>query len=149
MSVCEWCDKPVTRMGKKTGKPWRFCSHSCRGAYGKSHARDMSGPNNPRYNGGFSKSDGRTVVCTRDGGFVFWYRIVIEDAIGRPLTPEEIVHHINGDPTDDRLENLELTTRAEHASMHLDERMDAYRKTLDKRQGLPHRWDLNKYRSAA
>ena len=42
----------------------------------------------------------------------------MEAHLGRDLAYEEVVHHVNGDPTDDRLENLVIVTRAEHASLH-------------------------------
>ncbi len=42
--------------------------------------------------------------------------LVMEAYLGRYLLPEEEVHHTNGVITDDRLENLELTTHSEHAT---------------------------------
>ena len=42
------------------------------------------------------------------------HRKIMEDHIGRKLTPDEVVHHKNGDRMDNRLDNLELTTRSEH-----------------------------------
>jgi GMP synthase-like glutamine amidotransferase len=44
--------------------------------------------------------------------------LVLEDKLGRLLEPFEEAHHINGEITDDRPENLEVTTHSEHAKIH-------------------------------
>lgn len=82
------------------------------------------GAKNPRYNGGlcFSKRLGRWVICCRDGTLMYFYRGVMAAHLGRLLRPDELVHHVNGDPTDDRVENLEIITRARHARLHAAER---------------------------
>jgi hypothetical protein len=51
----------------------------------------------------------------------------MEAELRRPLTSEELVHHINDDPTDDRLENLQVVSRAEHLTMHRTPEMEAAR----------------------
>ncbi|MEA2036126.1 MAG: HNH endonuclease [Nanoarchaeota archaeon] len=56
---------------------------------------------------------------SNNSGFVRRYRYVMEQHIGRYLNPGEVVHHINEDPTDDRLENLMLfPNQGSHASFH-------------------------------
>ncbi|WP_228723075.1 HNH endonuclease signature motif containing protein [Limnobaculum xujianqingii] len=46
------------------------------------------------------------------------HRVVAEIKIGRPLTANEIVHHINGNKRDNRPENLEVMTQSEHIKLH-------------------------------
>lgn len=77
------------------------------------------GAENNRYNGGLCvRSDGRCVIVCRDGTLMMFYRGVMAAHIGRLLDPAEIVHHVNHDPSDDRIENLEITTRSEHVRHH-------------------------------
>lgn len=75
---------------------------------------------------------------TRDRGYVMKYaykhpyknkrncvmehRLVCESKLGRYLLPDEVVHHINRIPSDNREENLIVMTKAEHVRLHSLER---------------------------
>ena len=48
------------------------------------------------------------------------HRLVMEKYLNRFLNKNEIVHHVNGDPIDNRIENLQVVTKSEHVKIHFD-----------------------------
>ncbi len=47
----------------------------------------------------------------------------MEGIIGRPLRPEENVHHKNGQRDDNRPENLELWSRSQPAGQRVEDKL--------------------------
>lgn len=52
----------------------------------------------------------------------YYHRYVMEQHLGRKLTKNEHVHHLNGDRKDNRIENLEVVSMEDHLRYHAKER---------------------------
>ena len=57
-------------------------------------------------------------ITHKNGKQQDFHRYLYEQHLGRKLTRHEVVHHINGDITDNRIENLQLMTLSEHGKLH-------------------------------
>lgn len=84
-------------------------SERLKGKYGQDH---------PGYKGtSFTLVKGYRRV-NREGKRVLEHRYIMEKHLGRPLTDDEDVHHINKIRGDNRIENLQLMTKREHMQHH-------------------------------
>ena len=119
-------DHVTKRTCPKCGGQKDFYASACRRCTtpGKP-LKGVSGENHPAWRGGFRYDrDGyiRTYApdhpWPRRGGYVCEHVRVMELHIGRRLNKDECAHHIDGDKTNNRLNNLKLMDRGEHSSHH-------------------------------
>ena len=75
-----------------------------------------------------NKHDNRTrCVIVDDNGkhtSVSYPRILMEEKLGRPLKPNEDVHHIDEDVTNNDISNLEIRIHGEHQREHASKYID-------------------------
>lgn len=60
--------------------------------------------------------------CTSNG-YVLEHRAIFENNLNRMLSDDEVVHHKNKNKKDNSFDNLELTTKEDHAKIHGKERL--------------------------
>lgn len=122
---CLYCGKKyyVPQCRKDTA---HFCSYSCSTKYCK--------PKRKSYPHGSEHFAWKEKTINTQGYVLVWapdhpfadnhkrfreHRLVMEKYLGRFLSPNEDVHHKNGDKTDNRIENLELlSNRSEHITKY-------------------------------
>ena len=106
MKTCAVCTAELTRRPRESFAQFasrQCCSKRCALILRQPHRPDIKA----RYR--YIKIDGRKVAE---------HRYVMEQVLGRPLSPDEQVHHRNGDRLDNRPDNLEVVTAAEHGLRH-------------------------------
>lgn len=123
---CGECDTKVVRKRCRVSpREFPYCSPACKA---KGMLNRNGGHLNGRWRGGICQSDYGYVLeyVRRDHpfasmltkGYIPQHRLVMATHLGRPLTRDEAVHHINGIKNDNRIENLQLLSHSEHARVH-------------------------------
>lgn len=71
-------------------------------------------------------------LAHRKTGRVYLHRHIMSEKLGRLVTRNEHVHHIDGDKLNNDLDNLELLSPSSHATLHNTERMQRVGKEVVK-----------------
>jgi len=115
MNICECgCGAEIPTKSKNRGEPMRF-----------KHGHNTNSPQtHPHWKGGMVDESGYVLIFSPNHPvktkrqYVLQHRLVMEKYLGRHLKAEEIVHHINGNKRDNRIENLEIFNRGSHCKHH-------------------------------
>jgi hypothetical protein len=122
---CEICENErwlsyvvATNSSKRTGM--HRCKSCALTGIEKPHLRGKpvytaSGEEHHSWKGGtYVSSDGYRKVRTSKRSYKSEHVLVIEEEIGRPLDPGEVVHHIDGDKLNNLSENLVVMPKQSH-----------------------------------
>lgn len=85
-----------------------------------------AGKGNHQYKGGTRNRRDGYVVVRGSRLKPLQHRVIAERVLGRPLKPNEVVHHINCDRSDNRNENLLICTQEYHMQLHARMRRHPY-----------------------
>lgn len=119
-TTCAWCGASVKRWPSQI-RELNFCNLGCLGKYRSEH---WTGPTAAHWKGGMKQDRDRVLIyrpehpAAQQNGYVYRYRLVMEEKLGRLLKGDEIVHHIDGDESNDHPDNLEVMTQSEHARLY-------------------------------
>lgn len=99
---------------------------------------------NPNWKGGLRKRGKYIYLRMPDHpdcdcmGYVAQHRIVVEKSMNRLLRQDEFIHHKNENTHDNRIENLQILSRAEHTSIHAKKRWEVakYRNRMSGKQSV-------------
>ena len=134
---CNFCKKTFMILGYRFNQGLGgFCSHSCRAKKLSNFQKgNLLGKNNPAWKGGRTINNFGYVLIHKSNhpsrssdDYVLEHHIIMEQKLGRYLKDDEIVHHINGNKSDNRIENLILTTPKEH---HKKYHLETIKKNLE------------------
>lgn len=129
--------KPVTdeeRQRRSVANKGKILSEAQRKAISERNSCNYNGLNGyghtKNHNRGYILAYAPKHPNAHKDGYVMLHTVLMELKIGRYLNGDEVVHHINHNRSDNRIENLVLMNKHEHSAMHMKERYEKRRNDL-------------------
>lgn len=132
---CDQCGKLFKKSAKRITKQ-NFCCRKCMDEFNSIKFSTYNTIENPMNAKGrtieerFAMRDRRINAKDREGKGIHTYikqlgepehRKIMRIKLGRELKPNEVIHHIDGDRTNNKPSNLLVMTRSEHSRLHAKE----------------------------
>jgi hypothetical protein len=110
----------------------KFCSKKCQYTSNKIKYKSKGNPfygkhhtpetriilSQKKFKRGWSLTQGYIRLYEKDNKGQLLHRFIMEKILGRKLQKNEVVHHINQNRSDNRLENLLVLDRGKHVALH-------------------------------
>jgi len=113
--ICDNCWKEIEKILKDWVKA-KWCSHNCYKVNRKMRWPYKEKIMINKYIYVYNPTHPNTIWTRKL--YIAKHRLIMEQYLWRYLTDNEIVHHLNEDTLDNRLENLEIMTNSEHMILH-------------------------------
>jgi len=160
---CDWCKKQIEIPPSQLRANRHYCNVNCRVEHVKSGSHWAYGLTKETHEGirttskklmghksfrkpseGHTRKDGRVQFSVNNKN-KYEHRIVMEKHLGRKLETHETIHHIDGNPTNNKIKNLKLlNSQSEHLKIHhkqghFKEHLEKLHK-INKLRGADGRW---------
>jgi endogenous inhibitor of DNA gyrase (YacG/DUF329 family) len=117
---CSQCHKLIIKI---PSKKWHtnFCNNNCKAIF---QSQKLCGNKSYGWRGGIKYDRDRKLIYapthpkSDSGKYCYEYHLIMEKHLGRYLNDDEVVHHIDGDVTNNSIKNLQVLTRIAHARIH-------------------------------
>ena len=130
---CDRCNKLFSKPTKQLTK-LNFCCRACMESFNSEMFHNYNKTQNPMNSKGrtleqrFAMRNRRMNAKDRVGKECHTYNILLGELehrkimrmkLGRELTSDEVVHHVDGNPLNNKPSNLMVMSRSEHSRLHL------------------------------
>lgn len=114
--ICKFC-KSIFYVHPYRKDDAKYCSRKC-------GSSDKTGSKHNAWKNGKNLMTHGYIRIRINKKYVYEHRYIMEKYLERPLKRNEIIHHIDGDKTNNNINNLKLMTKNKHDAMEANKRWE-------------------------